>query len=114
MFAGWITFSAMTTEDGQTSVRADVLMRANDPLYEMAMTFGGHHKEDQFWARTLTALGQHLGATSPEVATRSVCVDKRRQWRHAGNVWHNSMMRSVAQTLATPFTRLRRRAPSAP
>jgi hypothetical protein len=25
-------------------------------------------------------------------------VDNRRQWKHAGNVWHNSMLRSVFQT----------------
>jgi len=29
----------------------------------------------------------------------STCVDSRRQWRHARNVWHNSMVRSVGQTL---------------
>jgi hypothetical protein len=26
-------------------------------------------------------------------------VDSKRQWRHARNVWHNSMVRSVLQTL---------------
>jgi hypothetical protein len=109
MFAGWITFSA---ERGgpDTLVRADVLMRANDPLYELAMTFGGHRKEDVFWAQTLTALGTRLGATGAAVQTRTSCVDSRRQWRHAGNVWHNSMLRSVFQTLASPFTALTRRA----
>jgi hypothetical protein len=103
MFAGWITFSAHAAEDG-TVVRADVLMRANDPLYELAMTSGGHRKEDQFWAQTLTALAARLGGAAGSVETRSVCVDSRRQWRRAGNVWHNSMVRSVLQTLAAPFT----------
>ena len=42
-------------------------MRANDPLYEMAMTCGGHRKEDKFWAATLTALGQRLGVADPKV-----------------------------------------------
>ena len=84
-------------------------MRANDPLYELAMTFGGHGKEDKFWAQTIAALGERLGVTDPQVETRSVCVDSGRQWRHAGNVWHNSMVRSVMQTVAAPFRALRRR-----
>ena len=56
MFAGWITFSAERASEA-TIVRAHVLMRANDPLYEIGMTIGGHGKEDRFWAQTLTALG---------------------------------------------------------
>jgi hypothetical protein len=79
---------------------AQVLMRANDPLYEVAMTFGGHRKEDKFWAATLTALGERLGLTNPTVETKTTCVDSKRQWRHASNIWHNSMIRSVLQTLA--------------
>jgi hypothetical protein len=109
MFAGWITFSGERAGHG-TVVRADVLMRANDPLYELAMTFGGHRKEDLFWAQTLTALGSRLGMADGQVETKTVCVDPKRQWRHAGNLWHNSMLRSVFQTLASPFTALSRQA----
>jgi hypothetical protein len=98
MFAGWITFSA-EREGDETVVQALVLMRANDPLYEVAMTFGGHRKEDKFWAATLTALGERLGLTDPKVDTKTTCVDSKRQWRHANNVWHNSMIRSMLQTL---------------
>jgi len=76
-----------------------VLMRANDPLYEIGMTFGGHRKEDKFWVATLTALGERLGIQHPVVETKTTCVDSKRQWRHASNVWHNSMIRSVLQTL---------------
>jgi len=108
MFAGWITFSAEGGPGG-TVIQAQVLMRANDPLYELGMTFGGHRKEDVFWAETLTTLGRYLGAGDLTVTTRTVCVDSSRQWRHAGNVWHNSMVRSVLQTLAAPVTALRRR-----
>ena len=107
MFAGWITFSA-EREGAGTVVQAQVLMRANDPIYELGMMFGGHRKEDVFWAETLTALGARLGAGDAQVSTRTVCVDSKRQWRHAGNVWHNSMIRSVFQTVAAPFTALRR------
>src|ERR1700678_3474478 len=107
MFAGWITFSAERAGD-TTMVQAQVLMRANDPLYEVAMTMGGHRKEDRFWAATLTALGKRLGLPHPEVEDRSVCVDAKRQWRHASNVWQNSMIRSMLQTMAAPVTALRR------
>ena len=113
MFAGWITFSAEREAGnadrqagGETVVQALVLMRANDPLYEVAMTFGGHRKEDKFWAATLTALGERLGVADPKVETKTVCVDSRRQWRHANNIWHNSMIRSVLQTAAAPFVGL--------
>jgi len=109
MFAGWITFSAEREggrADGETVVQALVLMRANDPLYEVAMTCGGHRKEDKFWAATLTALGERLGVPDPKVETRTTCVDSRRQWRHANNIWHNSMIRSVLQTIAAPFVGL--------
>ena len=37
-------------------------------------------------------------------------MDSRRQWRHAGNIWHNSMVRSILQTVASPFKRLKDRA----
>jgi hypothetical protein len=107
MFAGWITFSAERTGD-VTTVQAQVLMRANDPLYEVAMTLGGHRKEDKFWAATLTALGRRLGLPDPKVEARSTCVDSKRQWRHTSNVWHNSMVRSMLQTIAAPVTALRR------
>jgi hypothetical protein len=109
MFAGWITFSAEREAQTETTVvQAQVLMRANDPLYEISMILVGHRKEDTFWAATLTALGQRLGVADPKVETRSTCVDSRRQWRHARNVWHNSMVRSLLQTLAAPVTGLRR------
>jgi hypothetical protein len=98
MFAGWITFSAERSGDA-TMVQAQVLMRANDPLYEVSMVVAGHRKEDKFWTATLTALGQRLGVADPAVEVRSTCVDSRRQWRHTSNIWHNSMVRSVLQTL---------------
>jgi hypothetical protein len=104
MFAGWISFSAETA-NGDTVVQAQVLMRANDPLYELGLTFGGHRKEDQFWNQTLTALALRFGITDPIVDTKNVCVDTKRQWRHAGNVWHNAMVRSMFQTITKPVRR---------
>ena len=52
------------------------------------------------------ALGQRLGVQEPKVEARTTCVDSRRQWRHARNVWHNSMVRSMVQT-ATPSRRVK-------
>jgi hypothetical protein len=46
------------------------------------------------------------------VDTRSVCIDSRRQWRNARNIWHNAAVRTMLQTLAAPF-RGRRRARAA-
>jgi hypothetical protein len=109
MFAGWITFSAENAGDG-TVVQAQVLMRASDPIYEIGMTLGGHRKEDKFWVATLRALGDRLGVPDASITAENSCVDKKRQWRHAGSVWHNSMVRSVLQTIAAPVTGLVRAA----
>jgi hypothetical protein len=114
MFAGWITFSAAQTDpvtavpvttDPVTTVQAQVLMRANDPLYELALALGGHRKEDQFWIQTLTSLGRYLGAPPAPVRARVVRIDPRRQWGQAGEIWHNSMVR----TLLRRATRIRGR-----
>jgi hypothetical protein len=108
MFAGWITFSAERQSD-VTVVQAQVLMRASDPLYEIGMILGGHQKEDKFWIATLLALGKRLAVPDAQVTARTVCVDSRRLWRHAGNVRHNSMIASMVQTLAAPVRYLARR-----
>jgi hypothetical protein len=103
MFAGWITFSAAS--DGSATVaQAQLLIRANDPMYEMGMTLGGHRQEDQFWQHTLRALAAHYGEDA-DVDTKVVCVDKRRQWSKAGNIRHNAAIRSTGYRLATPFRR---------
>ena len=60
------------------------------------------------WA-TKVALGKRLGVADPAVQTRSVCLDPQRQWRRAGNVWQNSMARSVLQTVVSPLAAPRRR-----
>ena len=107
MFAGWITFSAFT-EDGQTHAQAQVLMRASDPLYEIGMIFGGHRQEDKHWEHTLRSLAAHFGAAG-EVTVQRVCVDRRREWSHVGNVRHNSGIRSGLYMFGTPFRAIPRR-----
>jgi hypothetical protein len=111
-FAGWITFSAERPAErsGDTTVvRTQVLLRAGDPLYELGMPVM-HRMEDRFWVQTMTALAMRLGITEPAVQTRSLVLDSKRQWRRAGNVWHNAMARSVLQTLVP----VRRRTPAQP
>lgn len=101
MFAGWITFSAFD-DGGVTAAQAHVLMRASDPLYEMGMTFGGHRQEDRHWAHTLRSLAAAFGVEG-DVVIEAVCVDRRRQWAKAGNVWHNAGIRSGMYTAMAPM-----------
>jgi hypothetical protein len=100
MFAGWITFSSFEADEA-TVAQAQVLMRANDPMYEMGLALGGHAKEDKFWEHTLLALGRHFGAEA-EVETQVVCIDKKRQWSKATNIWHNAAIRSGLYALGAP------------
>ena len=102
MFAGWITFSAYEVAEG-TVAQAQVLMRASDPLYEVGLGLGGHRKEDKFWEATLTSLAEHFGATSPRFDMQMVCVDKKRQWSSAKNIWKNSAVRSGMYATGAPF-----------
>jgi hypothetical protein len=101
MFAGWITFSA-AAEGGTTVAQAQVLVRANDPLYELAMPLGLSRIEDRFWQQTLRALAAHFGVEQATVQTSVVCVDRRRQWANARNLRHNAGVRSVLYAMATP------------
>ena len=47
-------------------------------------------------------MGERLGIQNPVVDVKTTCVDSKRQWRHASNIWHNSMIRSVLQTITAP------------
>ncbi|HEX2234969.1 MAG TPA: hypothetical protein VHK89_01730 [Actinomycetota bacterium] len=100
MFAGWITFSAFEA-DGATVAQAQVLLRANDPVYEVGMMLGGFRKEDVFWIHTLRKLAAHFGVEA-EPEKQVVCVDKKRQWKRAGNVRHNAAIRSGIYALGAP------------
>ncbi|HET7483171.1 MAG TPA: hypothetical protein VFK89_09960 [Actinomycetota bacterium] len=102
MFAGWITFSAFEL-DGGTVAQAQVLMRADDPIYEVGLALGGHRKEDKFWEETLGNVASHFGVEDADVDTQSLCVDKKRQWRNAKNIWHNSAIRSGMYAMGAPF-----------
>ena len=105
MFAGWITFSAH--EEGDATVaQAQVLMRSNDPIYEMGLTMGGHRKENKFWEHTLKSVAAHFGVKDAAVETQLLCVDKKRQWNKAKNVTKNSAIRSGIYATGAPFRAL--------
>ena len=105
MFAGWITFSA-DTQDGTTVAQTQVLMRAQDPISEMGLTFGGHRMENKFWEQTLANLAEFLGAEG-EVSTTVTCVDKKRQWSQAKNVKNSVAIRSTMHMLKPGKSRSR-------
>ena len=91
-FAGWITFSAFE-EEGTTYAQIYLLIRPNDPIYEVAFLTFGSRAEDQMWQHTLRELAAYLG-TPGAVATEIVRVDRKRQWKNFGNIRHNSVART--------------------
>ena len=70
--------------------QAQLLIRANDPLYELMMPLGLHRLEDRTWQRTLHNLAARFG--DGQVETRVVCVDPKRQWRRYTNIRHNALI----------------------
>ena len=100
-FSGWITFSSFE-EEGTTIAQAQVLMRANDPLYEMGLRMGGHKMEDEMWRQTLENVATHFGVDEP-VETNIVCVDPKLQWSQYRNIWHNAGIRSALYMMTAPF-----------
>jgi hypothetical protein len=106
MFAGWITFSAYE-ENGDTLVQAQVLMRANDPLYEIGLRFGGHKQEDTFWEDTLKALAADFDLKEAVVETHIICLDPKVQWSQARNIWHNAALRTLIYKMAAPIRWIR-------
>ncbi len=101
MFAGMITFSS-DIQDGATCAQVQVLVRANDPLWEIVMRMFGFRKEDQFWQDTLKSLARYYGVNA-EVKQQTTCVDPRLQWSQFGNVWHNAGIRSGIYMVSLPF-----------
>ena len=100
IFAGWITFSAHESE-GATVAQTQVLIRANDPIYEVGFRLFGSKKEDEFWLQTLESLAAHFDVTTQAQMT-ATCVDPKVQWSEAKNLWQNAAIRSVLYGMATP------------
>lgn len=100
MFAAWITFSAY--RDGATPVvQIEVLLRANDPMYEISMALFGHKQENAFWLATLHNLAARFGVDATATLEQTL-VDRKRQWRNAKNIRHNAAIRSAVWTATHP------------
>lgn len=104
VFAGWITFSAFE-ENGVTVAQADILMRASDPVMELGMMVIGHRRETAFWEQTLANLAERFGVRAT-ASTEVECVDRRRQWAQAKNVWHNAQIRTALYLAIRPLRTL--------
>ena len=89
--------------------QAQALERTSDPLDELAYAFGANRLNDRFWRQTLENLARHVGVASPVVDVQSVCIDKRRQWRHAGNLRNSAILRTARHTMTAPARWLTRR-----
>jgi len=100
-FASLITFSSYA-EDAGPVVQIQALLRASDPLYELSMPLVAHRTEDRFWNDTLQALAARFGVTEATVEMQRVCVDRRRQWRYAGNIRQNAAIRTALYTMTHP------------
>jgi hypothetical protein len=82
--------------------RAQELMRAQDPASELGLAMFGAKQQDRFWEHTLRSLARRFGAEG-EVESTIVCVDRRRQWSKAGNIWHSAAIRSGMYAATAPF-----------
>jgi hypothetical protein len=101
MFAGMITFAAVEDE-GRTIAKIRILIRTNDPLYELGWPVM-KRKEDTFWSTTLENLATDHGLPACVVTQETVCVDRKRLWRNWTNIRHNAGIRSFLHMLRHPF-----------
>jgi hypothetical protein len=110
-FSGWITFSAHEDEGGTTVAQAQLLIRTNDPLWELMMPLGLDRAENRQWQRTLRNVAAYFDAEG-EVQTRVVCVDSRRQWHQYKNIRYNALIRWALYKIAAPVREISNRARS--
>lgn len=99
-FAGIITFSAESGPIGPVA-QIQLLIRAHDPLVELAMPLFVHRKEDGIWLSTLSALAAHFGVEAQPTRT-TVCVDRKRQWKRYGNIRRSRILAAMAHPLRRP------------
>ena len=99
--SGWNTFSVYE-EDGCVVAQVQSIERTTDPIYEIgSMLMGGARRQEENWMYVLSELAKHLGVNG-QVRMHKTCVDPRRQWSQAKNVWHNAGVRTVLYKLAMP------------
>jgi hypothetical protein len=98
--AAWITFSAYE-DDSYTVAQIEMLLRANDPVYEVGFRLLGAKGEDEFWRQTLTSLAAHFGVVE-SVEMQKSCLDPRLQWLEARNIWENAAIRTMMYKMVYP------------
>jgi hypothetical protein len=100
--SGWNTFSVYE-EDGCVVGQIQSIDRAADPIYEFGTIFmGGARRQEENWVYVLTALAGRFGIQG-QVQTHVVCVDPRRQWSQAKNIWKNAGIRTILYKLGAPL-----------
>ena len=99
--SGWVTFSAYE-QDGATVAQVQTMARANDPVYELAFIALGSKLQDSIWEAVLRTLGKHYGVQG-SVQKQKICIDTRRQWSRARNVFYNAQIRTIIYTMAAPL-----------
>lgn len=105
VFAGWVTFSSYP-EEGAPVAQVQVLIRANDPLWEISFRLFASRKEDEIWHATLKNLAADFGVQG-QVQQDTTLVDQRLQWSQVKNVWHNAAIRSLLYAPVSLVRRLR-------
>jgi hypothetical protein len=65
---------------------------------------GGHRIEEMFWAEMLWNLAARFNQR-PAVRLRRRRLDRRRQWRRAGNIRHNASIRTTLRRMRRGFAR---------
>lgn len=102
MLSGWITFSAHD-EDGTTVAQIQPYFRPSDPLYDIAFSLYFDKKEDEIWHHTLGAIATRFGVEGVAVDQEAVKIDKKRQWRRAGNIRYNAGIHSTLYMAGRPI-----------
>lgn len=103
-WAAIITFSAHEVSDGVSAARVHLMVRANDPLYEMSFKVYTSRLEDKIWTHTLTQVASHFDSEAP-VTKEVALIDKRRQWSQMSNIWKNSAIRTLLRRDRKPIAR---------
>ena len=106
--SAWITFSAYRDGDA-TVVQVQALERTSDPIDELGYMLGANKMNSTFWRDTVANVATAMGTAAPKVDVQVMCIDKRRQWSHAGNLRNSAMLRTAGHTLTAPARWITRR-----
>lgn len=106
--SAWITFSAYR-DDEATVVQVQALERTSDPIDELGYMLGANKMNTMFWRDTLANVATAMGTAAPKVDVQVVCIDRKRQWRHAGNIRNSATLRTARHTLTAPVRWITRR-----